>query len=118
MGDYGDVGQYTITAKAILIDPIVGGGGKFEKIYRSTTPLVENHDSGARPNRLIRYRQAVAQPTTTTLTSVSRTTKQTAPVATKSLVVESDSSYEAAADELFSRDNIELLFAPMRWRRF
>jgi len=114
-GDYGDVGQYTISAKAINIDPVIVGGGTVNKIYRPTTPMLRA--TTAEPtSRLIRLRQAVAQPTM--FTSLSRTTTQTSTDAATSLAVTSNTSYEAAADELFSRNSIEPFFAPSRWRRF
>lgn len=111
-GDYGDVGQYTISAKAIYIDPIVVGGEKVEKISRSTTRLLRTKTQEP-TGKMKRLRKEVAESTNDSLAIT-----QISPVLAESLVVASDDSYEAAADELFSRDNIELLFAPTRWRRF
>ncbi len=105
-GDYGDVGQYTISVKATKTST---SGRKLKTNSLSTssslTATVEEPISEPALTK-----EPIAEPTSSTQNTL--TSKQTSTVAVESLVETSDDSYEAAADELFSHDDVELLFAP------
>ncbi len=112
-GDYGDVGQYTVSAVATKTDTTSGRGKKLKTTSLANASLLATSEQDTTDEAL--QTEVFVEPTSSPTSS--RTSKHSTTAVVESLAGTSNDSYEAAVDELFDRDNeVELLFAPMMRR--